>query len=155
MATHDDHLYRQASGSHNAESYRFPDCRSAKRQTLRNRQITSKTLPRKEAKLMKPLILQSRSGKKLFHGVIAISFIGLLSPVFSVVLAQQAQSQVMNTTTSDTEKAPKLSSGELDSLVGLESVADRPISRTSPLFRSWWERQSRPSLPVSPGTRRH
>jgi hypothetical protein len=51
--------------------------------------------------------------RKLIHGMIAILGLALSSAAF----AQQAQSQVMNTTTSDTEEAPKLPSGELDSLV--------------------------------------
>src|SRR6478672_3486176 len=54
--------------------------------------------------------------RKLFHGVIAIMGLTLLSSGSSA-LAQQAQSQVMTTTTTDTEQAPKLPSGELDSLV--------------------------------------
>jgi hypothetical protein len=50
--------------------------------------------------------------RKLFHGVIAI--IGLASLTSgSSALAQQAESQVMTTT----QEAPKLPSGELDSLV--------------------------------------
>src|SRR5258705_6670694 len=56
--------------------------------------------------------MKSRS-RKLFHAVIAIVGLALSSTAF----AQQAQSQVMNTTTSDTEQAPALPSGELDSLV--------------------------------------
>ena len=51
--------------------------------------------------------------RKLFHSVIAIVGLALSSTAF----AQQAQSQVMNTTTSDTQEASKLSSGELESLV--------------------------------------
>src|SRR6267142_6481270 len=53
---------------------------------------------------------------KLFHPVIAIVGLAFISSGSSA-FAQQAQSQVMNTTTSDTEQAPKLASGELDSLV--------------------------------------
>src|SRR6266508_930093 len=54
---------------------------------------------------------------KLFHPVIAIVGLAFLSSEPSA-FAQQAQSQVMNTTaTTDTEEAPKLPSGELDSLV--------------------------------------
>ena len=53
--------------------------------------------------------------RKLFHPLIAIAGLAFLSSGSSA-FAQQAQSQVMNTTTSDTE-APKLPSGELDSLV--------------------------------------
>src|SRR4029453_300548 len=55
--------------------------------------------------------------RKLFHPVIAIVGLVFLASESSA-FAQQAQSQVMNTTTaSDTEEAPKLPSGELDSLV--------------------------------------
>src|SRR6266540_7057338 len=54
--------------------------------------------------------------RKLFHPVIAIVGLVFFS-LGSSAFAQQAQSQVMNTTTSDTEEAPKLPSGELDSLV--------------------------------------
>src|ERR1700757_288347 len=53
---------------------------------------------------------------KLFHPVIAIVGLAFISSG-SNAFAQQAQSQVMNTTTSDTEEAPKLASGDLDSLV--------------------------------------
>src|SRR4030095_9979291 len=60
-------------------------------------------------------MMKSRS-RKLFHRVIAIVGLALVSSGSSA-FAQQAQSQVMNTTTSDTEEAPKLPSGELDSLV--------------------------------------
>ena len=54
--------------------------------------------------------------RKLFHRVIAIVGLAFIASGASV-FAQQAQSQVMNTTTSDTEQAPQLASGELDSLV--------------------------------------
>ena len=50
--------------------------------------------------------------RKLFHGVIAIIGLGLLT-LGSSALAQQAESQVMTTT----QEAPKLPSVELDSLV--------------------------------------
>ncbi len=52
--------------------------------------------------------------------MIAIFFLGLLTPVHSQTPAQQAQSQEMTTTTSDaadTEQAPKLPNDQLDSLV--------------------------------------
>src|SRR5438552_3625327 len=45
----------------------------------------------------------------------------------SSAFAQQAQSQVMNTTTSDTEEAPKLASGELDSLVAPIALYSDPL----------------------------
>src|SRR5690348_1419099 len=54
--------------------------------------------------------------RKLFHRAIAVVGLAFLLSEFNA-LAQQAQSQVMNTTTSDTEQAPALASGELDSLV--------------------------------------
>src|SRR5438034_11403335 len=66
---------------------------------------------------MKPSTLQSRFVRKLFHGMMAILFVGLLAPVWSFAQTQQAQSQVMTTTTSDTEQAPKLPNDQLDSLV--------------------------------------
>jgi hypothetical protein len=54
--------------------------------------------------------------RKLLHCEIAIVGVAFLWSGSSA-FAQQAQSQVMNTTTSDTEQAPALASGELDSLV--------------------------------------
>src|SRR5436309_10951529 len=66
---------------------------------------------------MKPPTPRSRFRRKPFHGVIAIFFLGLLTPVHSQTPAQQADSQVMTTTTSDTEQAPKLPNDQLDSLV--------------------------------------
>src|SRR5499427_9310386 len=67
---------------------------------------------------MTPRILQCTSHGKLFHGVTAILFIGLWQSTCSIALAQQAQSQEMTTTTtSDTEQAPQLPPGQLDSLV--------------------------------------
>ena len=50
--------------------------------------------------------------RKLFHSLIAIIGLALLTSGSSA-LAQQAESQVMTTT----QEAPKLPSGELDSLV--------------------------------------
>src|SRR5213075_2564705 len=66
--------------------------------------------------------MKSRS-RKLFHAVIAIVGLALSSTAF----AQQAQSQVMNTTTSDTEQAPQLASGELDSLVAPIALYPDPL----------------------------
>src|SRR5215510_11788611 len=67
---------------------------------------------------MKPPTSQCTSHRKLFHGLTAILFIGIWQSTCSVVLAQQAQSQEMTTTTtSDTEQAPQLPPGQLDSLV--------------------------------------
>src|SRR6201999_2856691 len=77
---------------------------------------------------MKSLILQPSFRRKLFHGVSAILFAGLLSPVYSVALAQQAQSQEMTTTTtSDTEQAPKLPNDQLDSLVAPIALYPDPL----------------------------
>jgi Protein of unknown function (DUF3300) len=77
---------------------------------------------------MKPLILQSRFGRQLFHGVTAVVLIGLWQSTCSVTLAQQAQSQEMTTTTdADTEQAPKLPSGELDSLVAPIALYSDPL----------------------------
>src|SRR6267142_2988045 len=63
---------------------------------------------------------------KLFHPVIAIVGLAFISSGSSA-FAQQAQSQVMNTTTSDTEQAPKLASGELDSLVAPIALYPDPL----------------------------
>ena len=77
---------------------------------------------------MKSLILRPTFRRKLFHGVSAILFVGLLSPVYSVALAQQAQSQEMTTTTaSDTEQAPKLPNDQLDSLVAPIALYPDPL----------------------------
>src|SRR4030095_15223381 len=76
----------------------------------------------KASKPMKLRPLQFTLRRKSFHGVIAIFFLGLLTPVHSQTPAQQAQSQEMTTTTSDaadTEQAPKLPNDQLDSLVAL------------------------------------
>src|SRR6266508_5696380 len=64
--------------------------------------------------------------RKLFHPVIAIVGLVFFS-LGSSAFAQQAQSQVMNTTTSDTEQAPKLPSGELDSLVAPLALYPDPL----------------------------
>src|SRR6476619_6577837 len=64
--------------------------------------------------------------RKSFHtgiAIIALAFVSSGSSAF----AQQAQSQVMNTTTSDTQEAPKLSSGELDSLVAPIALYPDPL----------------------------
>src|SRR5437016_10051612 len=65
-------------------------------------------------------------GRKLFPSTIAI--VGLAFVLSgSSAFAQHAQSQVMNTTTSDTEEAPKLASGELDSLVAPIALYSDPL----------------------------
>ena len=65
--------------------------------------------------------------RKLFHGVIAI--IGLALPLLgsTAALAQQAESQVMTTTTSDAEQAPKLPNDQLDSLVAPIALYPDPL----------------------------
>src|SRR5881392_1577931 len=68
---------------------------------------------------MKP---QSR---KLLHCEIAI--VGLAFLWSGSVFAQQAESQVMSTTTSDTEQAPKLPNQELDSLVAPIALYSDPL----------------------------
>src|SRR5438552_9620611 len=73
-----------------------------------------------ESKIMKSL------SRKLFHRVIAIAGLAFISSGSSA-FAQQAQSQVMNTTTSDTEQAPQLASGELDSLVAPIALYPDPL----------------------------
>src|SRR6266478_2230587 len=66
--------------------------------------------------------------RKLFHGVIAIAGLALLSSGATTAFAQQAQSQVMTTTTNaDTEQAPKLASGEVDSLVAPIALYPDPL----------------------------
>src|SRR5213596_4145792 len=62
------------------------------------------------------------SSRKLFHGVIAILSTTLFSPA-SIVLAQQAESQVMTTT----EQAPKLPNDQLDSLVAPVALYPDPL----------------------------
>src|SRR6266700_2448087 len=64
--------------------------------------------------------------RKLFHGVIAIIGLALLTSGSSA-LAQQAESQVMTTTTSDTEQAPKLPNDQLDSLVAPIALYSDPL----------------------------
>ena len=66
------------------------------------------------ARVEKQKLMKSRNCKSFRSVITIISLAFVLSG--SGAFAQQAQSQVMNTTTSDTE-APKLASGELDSLV--------------------------------------
>src|SRR5437762_4179943 len=67
------------------------------------------------------------SSRKLFHGVIAI--IGLALPLLgaTAALAQQAESQVMTTTTSDTEQAPKVPNDQLGSLVAPIALYSDPL----------------------------
>ena len=62
----------------------------------------------------------------LFRHVIAIMGLAFLSSSPGA-LAQQAQSQVMTTTTSDTEQAPKLPNDQLDSLVAPIALYSDPL----------------------------
>src|ERR1700693_3419656 len=67
---------------------------------------------------------------KLFHGMIAIVGLALLS-LDPAAFAQQAQSQVMTTTTSATEQAPKIPNEELDSLIApIALYPDQLLSQT-------------------------
>jgi hypothetical protein len=66
--------------------------------------------------------MKSQSSK-LFPSAIAILGLALSSTAF----AQKAQSQVMNTTTSDIEQAPKVSNDELDSLVAPIALYPDPL----------------------------
>src|SRR5216117_3280724 len=66
---------------------------------------------------------QSRT---LFRHVIAIMGLAFFSSSPGA-LAQQAQSQVMTTTTSDTEQAPKLPNDQLDSLVAPIALYSDPL----------------------------
>src|SRR6266536_1478389 len=92
----------------------------------------------KASKPMKPRPLQSTFRRKLFHSGIAVLFIGLLSPACfpapaqETTPAQQAQSQVMTTTTPAAEQATsKLPSDQLDSLVApIALYPDQLLSQT-------------------------
>src|SRR5216110_1986171 len=64
--------------------------------------------------------------RKLLHCEIAIAGLAFLWSGSSA-FAQQAESQVMTTTTSDTEQAPQLPSGELDSLVAPIALYSDPL----------------------------
>src|SRR5436189_3306042 len=63
----------------------------------------------------------------LFRHVITLVAVTLLSLRATAALAQQAQSQVMTTTTSDTEQAPKLPNDQLDSLVAPIALYSDPL----------------------------
>src|SRR6184192_531989 len=65
--------------------------------------------------------------RKLFHGVIALAGVAFLLLGSTAALAQQAESQVMTTTTSDTEQAPKVPNDELDSLVAPIALYPDPL----------------------------
>src|SRR6267143_1757164 len=63
--------------------------------------------------------------RKLLHREIALAGVALLSLGSAAALAQQAESQVMTTAT--TEESPKLASGELDSLVAPIALYPDPL----------------------------
>src|SRR6266404_7269307 len=84
---------------------------------------------RKGRKVMKRKGSQSRFSGERFRNVIAIVCVALLSSGFADALAQapEAQSQVMTTT----EEAPKLPTGELDSLVApIALYSDQLLAQT-------------------------
>src|SRR5213592_4745266 len=88
--------------------------------------------------------------RKLFHGVIALAGVAFLLLGSTAALAQQAESQVMTTTTSDTEQAPKIPNDQLDSLVAPIALYSDPLlaqtlaASTYPLeiiqLQQWMER---------------
>src|SRR5437660_10316583 len=65
--------------------------------------------------------------RKLFHCVIALAGVAFLLLGSTAALAQQAESQVMTTTTSDTEQAPKIPNDQLDSLVAPIALYSDPL----------------------------
>src|SRR6266516_4045615 len=71
-------------------------------------------------------VMKSQSSKS-FHLVITLVAVTLLSLRATAALAQQAESQVMTTTTSDTEQAPKLPNDQLDSLVAPIALYSDPL----------------------------
>src|SRR6266849_7074542 len=79
---------------------------------------------------MKPRTSPAGFASQSFHGVMAILCVALLSPGNSLVAqTQQAQSQVMTTTT--TEEAPKIPTDQLDSLVAPVALyPDQLLSQT-------------------------
>src|SRR6266481_941961 len=77
------------------------------------------------ATVEKKKIMKSQS-RKLLHCEIAIVGLAFLWSGSSA-FAQRAESQVMTTTTSDTEQAPKLPSGEVDSLVAPIALYSDPL----------------------------
>src|SRR5207249_3692212 len=74
-----------------------------------------------EKKLMKS------PSRKLLQREIALAGVAFLLLGSTAALAQQAESQVMTTTTSDTEQAPKLPNDELDSLVAPIALYSDPL----------------------------
>src|SRR4029453_17126396 len=79
---------------------------------------------------MKPRVFRAGCASQSFSGAMAILCVALLSPGNSVVAqTPEAQSQEMTTTT--TEEAPKLPTGELDSLVApIALYSDQLLAQT-------------------------
>src|SRR5947208_13249383 len=65
--------------------------------------------------------------RKLSHREIALAGVAFLLLGSTAALAQQAESQVMTTTTSDTEQAPKIPNDQLDSLVAPIALYSDPL----------------------------
>src|SRR5438132_5296124 len=65
--------------------------------------------------------------RKLLHREIALAGVAFLLLGSTAALAQQAESQVMTTTTSDTEQAPKIPNDQLDSLVAPIALYSDPL----------------------------
>src|SRR5213592_2108099 len=65
--------------------------------------------------------------RKLLQREIALAGVAFLLLGSTAALAQQAESQVMTTTTSDTEQVPKLPNDELDSLVAPIALYSDPL----------------------------
>src|SRR5207247_3554416 len=65
--------------------------------------------------------------RKLLHREIALAGVAFLLLGSTAALAQQAESQVMTTTTSDTEQAPKIPNDQLDSFVAPIALYSDPL----------------------------
>jgi hypothetical protein len=78
------------------------------------------------ATVEKKKLMKSQS-RKLLHREIALAGVAFLLLGSTAALAQQAESQVMTTTTSDTEQAPKIPNDQLDSLVAPIALYSDPL----------------------------
>src|SRR5438046_5514236 len=78
------------------------------------------------ATVEKKKLMKSQS-RKLLHRNIALAGVAFLLLGSTAALAQQAESQVMTTTTSDTEQAPKIPNNQLDSLVAPIALYPDPL----------------------------
>src|SRR6266566_4662616 len=78
------------------------------------------------ATVEKQKFMKSQS-RKLLHREIALAGVAFLLLGSTAALAQQAESQVMTTTTSDTEQAPKIPNDQLDSLVAPIALYSDPL----------------------------